>query len=203
MGGAPQSAADDSWQAAATPVIDLTTLVKEHHAAVYRYACRLCGCRAEAEDLTQQTFLIAHQKLRQLRDTACAAAWLLAIARRAFLKSVRRPRPMPTPDVELLTSETVDVAANSGAIDQEQLTATLSELPDEFRLVLLMFYFEDLSYQEIAEQLEIPIGTVMSRLSRAKRHLRARLVDAESARHVPPRHERPVKRKATNQATST
>ena len=105
--------------------------------------------------------------------------------------------------MELLASEAVDVAAISGTIDQERLTAALHELPDEFRLVLLMFYFEDLSYQEMAEQLEIPIGTVMSRLSRAKGHLKARLVDAESARHVPPRHERPVKRKAINQATST
>jgi len=203
MAEAPQSAADDSWQAAATPVSDLPALVKEHHAAVYRYACRLCGCPAEAEDLTQQTFLIAHQKLHQLRDAACAAAWLLAIARRVFLKSVRRPRPTPAPDMELLASEAVDVAPASGPIDQEQLTAALHELPDEFRLVLLMFYFEDLSYQQMAEQLEIPIGTVMSRLSRAKGHLRARLVDAEPARNMPSRHERPARRKATNQATST
>jgi RNA polymerase sigma-70 factor (ECF subfamily) len=203
MAGAPQPAANDSWQAAAASVVDLPALVKEHHAAVYRYACRLCGCPAEAEDLTQQTFLIAHQKLHQLRDTACATAWLLAITRRAFLKSVRRPRPTPTSDVELLASEAVAVAANSGPIDQERLTAALHELPDEFRLVLLMYYFEDLSYQQMAEQLEIPIGTVMSRLSRAKGHLRARLEDAESARHVPSRHERPARRKATNQATST
>jgi RNA polymerase sigma-70 factor (ECF subfamily) len=60
-------------------------------------------------------------------------------------------------------------------VDREQLAAALTELPDEFRLVVLMFYFEELSYQEIAESLDIPIGTVMSRLSRAKGHLRQRL----------------------------
>ena len=64
-------------------------------------------------------------------------------------------------------------------VDQEELGKALAELPDEFRLVVLMFYFEDLSYKEIAEQLELPIGTVMSRLSRAKGHLRRRLADEQ------------------------
>jgi RNA polymerase sigma-70 factor (ECF subfamily) len=77
--------------------------------------------------------------------------------------------------VELAVDEIAAPVPEAEAIDREQLAATLAELPDEFRLVLLMFYFEDLSYQAIAEALEIPIGTVMSRLSRAKAHLRRRL----------------------------
>lgn len=63
--------------------------------------------------------------------------------------------------------------------DEEQLQATLLEMPETFRLPVLMFYFEDLSYQEIAERLEVPIGTVMSRLSRGKAFLRDRLRDPE------------------------
>jgi RNA polymerase sigma-70 factor (ECF subfamily) len=59
--------------------------------------------------------------------------------------------------------------------DRERLTAAVADLPDEFRVVVLMFYFEELSYQEIAGELEIPIGTVMSRLSRGKGHLRRKL----------------------------
>ena len=149
--------------------------LKEHHAVVYRYACRLCGCWAEAEDLTQQTFLIAHQKLHQLREADRARAWLLAVVRSCFLKSVRKARPTPAHDIELLANEAADSSSAVERIDREELAAALGELPDEFRLVLLMFYFEELSYQQISEQLKIPIGTVMSRLSRAKEHLRRRL----------------------------
>jgi RNA polymerase sigma-70 factor (ECF subfamily) len=165
--------ASQRHEAPASP--DLAGLVRQHHAAVYGYAFRLCGAPAEAEDLTQQTFLIAQQKLGQLREPERARGWLLAIARSCFLKSRRKARPLSAADVELAVDEIAAPVPEAEAIDREQLAATLAELPDEFRLVLLMFYFEDLSYQAIAEALEIPIGTVMSRLSRAKAHLRRRL----------------------------
>ena len=67
-------------------------------------------------------------------------------------------------------------------IGPEQLQAAIDELPDEFRIPVLMFYFEDSSYREIAEQLDLPPGTVMSRLSRAKSHLRRRLLAGESTK---------------------
>src|SRR5690349_15964351 len=82
------------WQAA-----DFTALVLTHHAAVYRYACRLCGSPTDAEDLTQQAFLIAQQKLQQLREPQRACAWLLTVLRSCFLKSVRKMRPLPAQDV--------------------------------------------------------------------------------------------------------
>jgi DNA-directed RNA polymerase specialized sigma24 family protein len=87
-------------------------------------------------------------------------------------------------DVQQIAEETPAGAE----IDRERLAAALAELPDEFRTTLLMFYFEDLSYQQIAEQLEIPIGTVMSRLSRGKGHLRRWLVAAESKPAIPVPH---------------
>jgi RNA polymerase sigma-70 factor (ECF subfamily) len=68
-----------------------------------------------------------------------------------------------------------DRLPSSSEIDREALETAFKELPEDFRLVLLMFYFEELSYQEIAAQLELPLGTVMSRLSRAKGHLRTKL----------------------------
>jgi RNA polymerase sigma-70 factor (ECF subfamily) len=176
-----------------SPAIDLRGLVQEHHAAIYRYACRLAGCPSEAEDLTQQAFLIAHQRLAQLRDPSRARAWLLAVVRSCFLKSVRRPRPAPAQNFDLNIDEVADRTPAVAAVDGEALKAALGQLPDEFRLVLLMFYFEELSYHEIADQLQLPIGTVMSRLSRAKNHLRKKLTTWPAA--APPK--RPLFRPAT------
>jgi RNA polymerase sigma factor (sigma-70 family) len=189
MADASASAPEAQNQPGGTAAVDLTALVFAHHAGVYRYACRLCGCPTEAEDLTQQAFLIAHQKLHQLREPERACSWLLAVVRNCFLKSVRKARPMPAQDVELVLEYVADPTPEIETIDREELTAALAELPAEFRLVLLMFYFEELSYQTIAEQLDCPIGTVMSRLSRAKGHLRQRLAPPESSKtKVSPPH---------------
>ena len=157
--------------------VDFSALVVAHHAALYRYAYRLCGCAAEADDLTQQAFLVAQQKLHQLREADRAAAWLFAVLRSCFLKSLRRQRPVNAATLNLEVEQFAGPTPDAAEIDRERLAAALADLPEEFRLVVLMFYFEELSYQEIAEQLEIPIGTVMSRLSRAKGHLRRRLGD--------------------------
>ena len=152
----------------------LRQLITAHSGPLYRYAYRLTGQGADAEDLTQQAFLLAQQKLHQLRETDRAAAWLFAIVRSCFLKACRKRQPA----AQLGDWDLDEVAGDSPEldhVDQEALGQALAELPDEFRVVVLMFYFEDLSYKEIAEQLELPIGTVMSRLSRAKTHLRRRL----------------------------
>jgi RNA polymerase sigma-70 factor (ECF subfamily) len=162
----------------------LAELVVEHHAAVYRYAYRLTGSSADAEDVTQQTFLIAQQKLDQVRDAERVGHWLLAVARNAFLKMYRRRMPMPAGGLEIDVNTvpdpaSTDVAANDeNEIDSTQLQTAIDELPDEFRVPVLMFYFEEASYRDIAEQLDLPPGTVMSRLSRAKSHLRRRLLTA-------------------------
>lgn len=166
--------------AVAQAALDLPSLVAAHADVLYRYAYRLTGSAADAEDLAQQTFLIAHQKLSQLRDADCVRGWLLAVLRRAYLKMQKRSRPeqlaMVALDIENLPQETVD----HGEIDRELLQTAIDELPDPYKLVLLSYYFEDLSYREIAERFAVPIGTVMSRLSRAKDHLRARLFESES-----------------------
>lgn len=164
----------------------LRQLIVAHSASLYRYAYRLTGQPADAEDLTQQAFLLAQQKLHQLRETERAAAWLFAIVRSCFLKACRkRQSVMHLGDWDV--DEVADDSPEIDQVDQEELARALAELPDEFRLVVLMFYFEDLSYKEIAEQLELPIGTVMSRLSRAKGHLRRRLADDQPPPEPPPR----------------
>lgn len=154
--------------------IDVQTLVAEHYAAVFRYAYRLCGNPVDAEDLTQQVFLSAQRKLDQLRAADAARAWLYAILRNCFLAS-RRPGATPLNGAEPRWEDVPDEAAPPEVIDRELLQRALDALPDDYRLILLMYYYEDYSYREIAERLELPIGTVMSRLSRAKGALRTGL----------------------------
>lgn len=165
-------------------VVSLDCLIKEYYRAVYRYAFRLSGNEADAEDLTQQTFLVAQDKLHQVREAAKVDRWLFAVLRSCFLKSRRRPRPVAVASLELDVDDVPEHRVGEQLLvdqrlDRDELQTALSELPDEFRIVVLMFYFEELSYQEIATRLELPIGTIMSRLSRAKGRLRHRLFAEE------------------------
>lgn len=172
------SAAGDNL--AAGQRLDLRQLVHQHHGLVYRYAFRLSGKAQDAEDLTQQTFLLAQQNFSQLREADKAKAWLCAILRSCYLKSRRRTRPLPAGPMDLDLDHLPEVLADREEIDQERLQFALDELPDEFKLVVVMFYFEDCSYKEISEQLEVPLGTVMSRLSRGKALLKKALAEGES-----------------------
>jgi RNA polymerase sigma-70 factor (ECF subfamily) len=157
--------------------LDPARLVADHLEAVYRYAFRLCGSAVDAEDLTQQVFLTAHQKQSQIRDAGCTRGWLFAILRHCFSKSCQKRRPTPAASLQL-NVETIPAEPPAGeAIDQELLQQGIDQLPGPYRVVLAMFYFENCSYREIAENLDLPIGTVMSRLARAKGQLRAYLFD--------------------------
>jgi len=172
-----RTAGGDGVTSAATSPLDMRTLVVDHHRDVYRYAYRLTGRVADAEDLAQQTFLIAQQRLHQVRQPERVLSWLFAILRTCYLKSARKSVPLPASGIELDVDGIPDGTAEK-PIDEELLQAAIDELPDEFKLVLVMFYFEECSYKEIAEKLQIPIGTVMSRLTRAKGRLRTRLLEA-------------------------
>jgi RNA polymerase sigma-70 factor (ECF subfamily) len=162
--------------------LDVETLVAAHHQAVYAYAYRLSGSVPDAEDLTQQVFLTAQERLGQLRSPDCARGWLLTILRNRFLRDNQRPWPVPATTVGLDLDALAAEADDDGFVDRDRLQDALAEIPPDFRVVLLMFYFEDCSYREIARQLGLPIGTVMSRLSRAKRHLRAKLFSPQGRR---------------------
>lgn len=158
-----------------TTGITIRKLVHDHYQIVYRFALRLSGSAVDAEDLTQQTFLTACRKIDQLREADRARSWLFTIVRNCFLKSRRNPeaelpdegRQITAPDLHRLPDE----------FDEERLQQALNELPESHRTAVLLFYFEELSYKQIAEVLDSPVGTVMSRLSRAKQHLRARLTE--------------------------
>lgn len=166
-------------------------LVVQYHADVYRYAYRLSGNQPDAEDLAQQTFLIAHQRLEQLREPDKAAAWLFAILRSCYLKSQRRRRPVAAASLELDVEAIPDIVTEE-EVDSDLLQLAIDELPDDYKLVLVMFYFEECSYKEIAAKLGIPIGTVMSRLARAKGRLRGRLFQGEGSQKDTPARRPPT-----------
>jgi RNA polymerase sigma-70 factor (ECF subfamily) len=157
----------------------LTELADQHYALLYRYAYRLTGSEADAEDLTQQAFLTAHAKWDQLRDESCARSWLFTIVRNGYLRQIRGPVCLPVADLD-------DVAETSSSADDldfdgEQLQNVLNDLPEEFRSPVILFYFQEFSYKEIAEHMGVPIGTVMSRLARARSYLRRRLTATDLA----------------------
>ncbi len=146
-------------------------LLATNFEVVFKYAYRLTGCRSSAEDITQEVFLRAFKSIEQLRDPAAERGWLLAITRNEF---ARWCRLAVTQRSKSMDEELADRGAG-GESDLERrdwVQSAMEQLPPEFRSVVLMFYFEQLSYTEIAESLEIPIGTVMSRLSRAKSQLK-------------------------------
>ena len=159
----------------------ISALVEAHYAELYRFAFRLSGSRSDAEDIAQQAFMTAYEKLDQLRDPQFARPWLFAIVRNAFLKTWRQSERHRSLSIEEV-GEPVDRSTDEiPELTGEELTALLGELPDEFRIPLVLFYFEDMSYREIAESLEVPVGTIMSRLSRGKTYLRQRLTEQTPA----------------------
>jgi len=151
-------------------------LVETWYTPLYRYAYRLSGSAADAEDLTQETFCKAQQHLGQLRDTTRAKPWLFSILRNVFLHRVRAEKQQPLVSLDVVGEVPDPSPETLPEIESEELQAALSELPEVYRSPIILYYFEDFSYRDIAEQMDLPIGTVMSRLARAKLFLRDRLL---------------------------
>ena len=153
-------------------------LVDEHYVPLYRYAYRLSGSSADAEDLTQEAFCKAQAQLGSLRDSDRAKPWLFAILRNAYLHRARHDRAHRQVPLEAVGELPGELPPDVPEVGPEELQRALNDLPEGFRTPVILFYFEDMSYRDIAEQMDLPIGTVMSRLARAKAHLRERLVPA-------------------------
>lgn len=163
--------------------MDMAQLVADHHESLYRYAYRLSGAVADAEDLTQQVFLIAQQKLDQVRRAECVRGWLFTVLRNAYFKAHRQRIPLPVAGTDL-DINAIPAEALDDSIDSEQLQHAINTLSNDFKIVVLLFYFEQRSYREIAQRLEIPLGTVMSRLARAKSQLRGALGEPAERRSL-------------------
>ena len=158
-----------------TPQLGVRELIDSHYEALYRYAYRLAGNSADAEDLTQETFGKAITRLGQLREPERAKPWLFRILRNLYLHRIRDDHRR-----NLIPLDAIGELAEAGEeeapeIDPASLQEALDGLDETFRTPLILFYFEDFSYRDIAEQMDLPIGTVMSRLARGKGYLKTKL----------------------------
>jgi RNA polymerase sigma-70 factor (ECF subfamily) len=151
-------------------------LIDSHYESLFRYAVRLSGSAADAEDLTQETFGKALTRLSQLRDAERAKPWLFRILRNEYLHRKRDDRRAKVVPIDAVNDPAVPPPDDGFEVDPQELQAALVELDETFRTPLILFYFEDFSYRDIADQMDLPIGTVMSRLARAKAYLRAKLL---------------------------
>jgi RNA polymerase sigma-70 factor, ECF subfamily len=159
------------------PGIDFNTYLD----GLYGYAVVLSRNRTEAEDLVQETCLRALRSIGQLHPNGNVKSWLFTILRNIWLNEVRRWRATPGM-VELDSDgsglvEPADTAKDPHAVyvssvEQEQVRKAIQQLPVEFREIIILREYEELSYQEIAGVLNCPLGTVMSRLARARSRLR-------------------------------
>jgi len=153
--------------------VDFEQLVSAWYESLYRFALSLTQSEAEACDLTQQTFYLWATKGHQLRDKSKVKSWLFTTLHREFLGSRRRGNRFPHHGLEQVEHELPAVSpAVVNALDGSTVMEALLQVDELYRAPLMLFYLEDHSYQEIADLLEIPTGTVMSRLSRGKAQIR-------------------------------
>jgi RNA polymerase sigma-70 factor (ECF subfamily) len=138
-----------------------------------RYARALSGERVAADDLVQDTLERAWSKLHLYRRGTDLRAWLFTVMHNVYVNQVRAARPAAQVDEEM--PELARSAPETDALALRDLDAAIRRLPPEQREVLLLVALEEMSYEKAAAVLGIPIGTVMSRLSRAREKLRAML----------------------------
>ncbi|MGD1978414.1 MAG: RNA polymerase sigma factor [Akkermansiaceae bacterium] len=156
-------------------------LVDRYYQALYRFGFSLAKNPDRAADLVQQTFVIWAQKGHQLKDRSKAKTWLFTTLYREHLGMARRAQRNPETEISEAEHELPHDEEDSGRkMDAQRAVALLGELDETFRAPLTLFYLQQHSYKEIAEVLDVPIGTVMSRISRGKEQLR-RKMSAEPA----------------------
>jgi RNA polymerase sigma-70 factor (ECF subfamily) len=158
---------------------------REYIDGLFAYAVVLTRNHAEAEDLVQETYVRAMQAMGRLRPESNVKGWLFTILRNVWLNQLRKvrngPQMIQIEAEEGVANRVVEPSRNShdlyvSKVEGEQVRTAIQELPTKFREIILLREYEDLSYQEIARVLNCPVGTVMSRLGRARAMLRTVLV---------------------------
>ena len=153
-------------------------LVDAHYQPLYRFGLSLAKDPDRASDLVQQTFVIWAEKGHQLKDRSKAKTWLFTTLHREFLSQIRRSKRYTEEGFDEDAAERIpaeDTADAERQMDGRRALELLHELDENYRAPLTLFYLQQHSYKEIAAILDIPIGTVMSRISRGKELLRKKM----------------------------
>jgi RNA polymerase sigma-70 factor (ECF subfamily) len=169
--------------------LDFESLVTRFHGPLYQFAFSLAGSEADAGDLTQQTFYIWARKGHQLRDGSKVKTWLFTTLHREFLNMRRKATHFPHFELDEMAPDLPVVEARSiETLDCARVVELLGQVGEPYQAALALFYMEDYSYKEIAEILDVPVGTVQSRISRGLSRLQ-KLMGAPDLLAAAPRKE--------------
>jgi RNA polymerase sigma-70 factor (ECF subfamily) len=161
----------------------LEDAVKLLYEPAYRFARSLVRSESDARELTQEAFSRLFEKRDSIRNDGRLKSWLFTTLYRVFLGWKRRETRWPQVEINESDIELPQIEPHQvQACDSRDVLAALQSIEERYRVPLALFYMEDLSYQEIAALIEIPIGTVMSRISRGKDALRQILADPKQSK---------------------
>ncbi|MCI0536823.1 MAG: RNA polymerase sigma factor [Verrucomicrobiales bacterium] len=159
--------------------LSMASRVERFYQSLYHFALSLARNEVVAADLTQETYYLWAAKGHQLRDATKVKSWLFTTLHREFLRGQRHSNRFPHHETGHVEHELPIISPTVvNDLDSIAVMQALQRVDEHYRVPLAMFYLEDFSYKEIAEALELPTGTVMSRLSRGKAQLRALLGEA-------------------------
>ena len=162
------------------------TIVSQHYEPLFRFAMSLTRMEAEAWDLTQQTFYLWATKGHQLRDLTKVKTWLFTTLHRTFLAIRRRQRRFPHDDLETASEQLPTFLPElANQVDSSQVLTALAKVEEVYQAAVALFYLQDCPYKEIAAILEVPVGTVKSRISRGIMQLREILLSGDSYESSP------------------
>jgi RNA polymerase sigma-70 factor (ECF subfamily) len=162
--------------------LDFAALVDAYYRPLYQFAMSLTRGEAEASDMTQETFAIWAAKGYQLRDQSKVKTWLFTTLHREFLTTRRKQHRFRHAELDEESDDLPFIEqATEQRLDATSVLEALARLSDTYQAPLSLFYLGEHSYQEIAEILEIPVGTVQSRISRGKAQLHRIMTGSDSA----------------------
>ncbi len=175
-----------SWRPNGLPREAFWELANSHVRFLYNAAYKYSGNSYDAEDLVQEALTIGFKKFHQLRDPDKFKGWMFTIVRNLYLKGTRKKSPVAIDQFEdgldyLNELQGADLqqdlaTAYEKKVEAETVQAVLNQMPEKYKTVLILYYMDDQSYQEISDSTGMPIGTVMSRLSRAKQAMKKALL---------------------------
>ena len=163
-------------------------LTYPHMKLLYNVALKYCGNGFDAEDIVQETYLMAFNKFHQLREKTKCKPWLLTILRNNFLKSYNKKKTrQKLQETDYINYLEASLLVNNPetilmkAYSRQAILKAMDQLTEKYKEVLLLYYMDEMLYKDIADILDIPIGTVMSRLTRARGSLKVILLKQKNS----------------------